>query len=426
MLTYCQYPIDVKTGIRYLTQNDWVNYDRVTSCIKSVVVMHNFSAKKLLLLGISSIVLIAIPTIVFIIGKQQELQSQATPATTLSLTPSSTQASPLQKAVDSTFGLGVTLNPNTSTISNIVSRVQLNIKYDQTKLTPSIKSTCGSFFCVENTTDLKALGDGPTGTPGNLIITVAIADPTKAIQTQTKLGTVYFDAKATTTTPIQVSFSTDTNVTSQKCNWPTGVCQDQPGENVLVTTNLLPAFISITNGTSPTPTVPVQSPTCTGLNVDRTPSGTAPFAVTFTANGNTPNTAINKVTFDFGDGPTQAVTQGNGIGTNSVSIQTSHTYNNPGTYKATATITDNTGAPSTITTSCTQTITVTAKTTTGGGTSGGGTTSGSQSATTAPVAPTAVVQQPSIPNPGPGDTLFIVGTVGGILTIIGTALFFIL
>ncbi len=390
--------------------------------------MHNLSAKKLLLLGISSIVLIAIPTIVFIIGKQQELQSQATPATTLSFTPSSTQASPLQKTVDSTVGLGIVLNPNTSNVTNIVSRVQLNIKYDQTKLTPSIKSTCGTFFCVESTTDLKALGDGPTGTPGNLIITVAVSDPTKAIQTQTKLGTVFFDTKVTTTTPTQVSFSADTNVTSQKCNFPTGVCQDQPGENVLVATNLLPAFISITNGTSPTPTGPVQSPTCTGLNVDRTPSGAAPFSVTFTANGNTPNTAINKVTFDFGDGPTQAVTQGSGIGTNTVSVQTSHTYNNPGTYKATATMTDNTGAPSTITTSCTQTITVTAA---GAGTSGGGTaggtTSGTQSATTAPVAPTAVVaQQPTVPAPGPGDALFIVGAVGGVLTIIGTALFFIL
>lgn len=391
--------------------------------------MHNLSAKKLLFLGISSIVLIAIPTIVFIIGKQQELQSQATPATTLSFTPSSTQASPLQKPVDSTVGLGILLNPNTSSVTNIVSRVQLSIKYDQTKLTPSIKSTCGTFFCVESTTDLKALSDGPTGTPGNLIITVAVSDPTKAIQTQTKLGTVYFDTKVITTTPTQVSFSADTNVTSQKCNFPTGVCQDQPGENVLVTTNLLPAFISITNGGSPTPTGPVQSPTCTGLNVDRTPSGSAPFAITFTANGNTPNTAINKVTFDFGDGPTQAITQGNGIGTNTVSIQTSHTYNNPGTYKATATMTDNTGAPSTITTSCTQTITVTAAGagTSGGGTTGGGTTSGTQSATTAPVAPTTVIaQQPTVPNPGPGDTLFFVGAVGGVLTIIGTALFFIL
>lgn len=387
--------------------------------------MRNFSAKKLLLLGISSIVLIAIPTIVFIIGKQQELRSQATPATTLSFTPSSSQTTPLQKKVDETIGIGVVINPET----NIVSLVKLNIKYDQTKLTPSTKSPCGTFFCVERTNEISALGDGPASTPGNILVSLAITDPTKAIQTQTKLGTIYFDAKAaTTSTPTQVTFGTETFVASVNCDFSSGICPDQAGENVLKTTSLLPMFISITQATSlsPTPSGPLQSPTCTGLNVDRTPSGNAPFSITFTANGTTPNTAINKVSFDFGDGPVQAITQGTGIGTKTVSVQIAHTYNNPGTYKATATITDNTGAPSTITTACTQTITVTQ----GGATtsSNPSTPSSSQSAvTTAPVAPTSVpvVVQPVVPNPGPDDAVWIAGAVGGVLALIGTALFFI-
>lgn len=395
--------------------------------------MRDLSAKKLLILGLGSILLVAVPLVVFFIGRQQKLESQATPATTLTFTPASTQTTPLQKKTGETITLDVTVNPGT----NIVNLLKLNITYDQAKLTPSKISPCNTFFCPVTTSSLIPIGDGPTNTtPGVISVSLASSDPLKAIQTPTKIGTLYFDAKAVTdTTPTQVAFGANTAATSSNCDFAApgaNNCPDQPGENVLLTSGLLPTFIAIAQGITPTPSGgQLQSPTCTGLNIDRAATGTAPYSLTFTANGTTPNTSINKVTFDFGDGPALAVTQGTGIGTKTVSIQTAHTYNNPGTFKTTATITDNTGAPSTITTACTQTITVTTAQTTGGGNTGVSTATPSATAvvvtaTPVPAQPTALPQKTFTTEPGPGNAVIITGVVGGILTIIGATLFFLL
>lgn len=390
--------------------------------------MRDLSAKKLLLLGLGSILLVAIPLVVFFIGRQQDLESQATPATTLTFSPSSTQTTPLQKKTGETITLDVTVNPGT----NIVNLLKLNITYDQVKLTPSKISPCNTFFCPATTSSLVPIGDGPTNTtPGIISVSLASSDPLKAIQIPTKIGTLYFDAKAVTdTTPTQVAFGANTAATSSNCDFAasgTTNCPDQPGENVLLSTGLLPAFITIAQGITPTPSGgQLQSPTCTGLNIDRAATGTAPYSLTFTANGTTPNTSINKVTFDFGDGPALAVTQGTGIGTKTVSIQTAHTYNNPGTFKATATITDNTEAPSTITTACTQTITVTAAQSGGGGSGSGTQSAVLVTATPVPAQPTALPQKTFTTEPGPGNAVIITGVAGGILTIIGATLFFLL
>jgi len=105
-------------------------------------------------------------------------------------------------------------------------------------------------------------------------------------------------------------------------------------------------------------------PVCTGLAVDRDPNGAAPFTITFTASGNsgfgsTPRTnPINQVIFSFGDGSIQNVTSGGGIGGDKVSVSASHTYNNPGTYQVTATLSDTSGAISADSANCTQMVTV--------------------------------------------------------------------
>jgi hypothetical protein len=166
-----------------------------------------------------------------------------------------------------------------------------------------------------------------------------------------------------------------------------------------------------TGGATSTP------PVCTGLTADRALSGAAPFSITFAAAGTSATGTISKVTFNFGDTQVSDVTASGGIGTNSVTAaKAAHTYNNPGTYTATAIMTDNTGQTSTPTT-CTQTVTVTAASTSSQ--AGGGVVAVAAPTTqTAPLSPKAPL--------GPGDTFLKAGAVGGIISVIGAVLFFAL
>lgn len=147
---------------------------------------------------------------------------------------------------------------------------------------------------------------------------------------------------------------------------------------------------------TPTGVPPVS---CTSLSLDPGSTGTAPFSVNLTAVGTSSEVAISEVNFDFGDGEKQAVTDAGGIGTNSVSVLTSHTYATSGTFNAIATITDEDG--NTNTGSCTATISV----------------SGDTEATA-----TDVIASPSpLPATGPVE-LVTVGAIGVMLAFIGAIL----
>lgn len=373
--------------------------------------MHFLSGKKIILLGIIVVLLATIPLTIYLIQKQQETRAGAVASTTLSFSPTSSQASPIQKAVGDTFDLDIMMDPG----SNQVSFIELALTYNKDKL-----MVTGNEL-VPNANVLSTIA-GPVSTPGNISITLSIgADPTKVIQTITKIATISFKALATTeTTATQVQFGGTTQVLSRA---PT----DQYNENVLSTTS--PAYIAIAAGTttptptatsSPAPTTGNQLPICDNLNVDRTTSGTAPFSIAFTANGRDSDGTISKVSFNFGDGPVQDVTQAGGIGTNSVSVQIAHTYRNPGTFQASAIFTDNNNAVSTASSSCGQTITVT------GGAGGPAPTSQvtvvpqPSSTPTATLTPTVI---PLVTPTGPGHQVIAVGIAGVILTILGGFLF---
>jgi hypothetical protein len=321
----------------------------------------------------------------------------------------------------------------------------MNISYDATKL--SLDQTNG---IKQNDASFPSVLEGPTYTNGNVSITLSIgADPTKVAQTPTKVATITFKAKDTTnSTPTAVKFvDGQTQVLSIASS-------DQPSENVLSATKPVNIAINASSttptpgtGTTPTPstTTPTPStattpapttaqkanaaPTCTSLTFDRAASGTAPFAITLTANGRDSDGTISKVTFNFGDGPVQDVTQSGGIGTNTVSTPLAHTYNNAGTYQASVVLIDNAGAISSGT--CTQTITVSAATANGGGGTTGGTGGtptqlpatggGGAEPTTAPTVPT-----PTLKPSGPGDTVLAGGVVAAIVSIVGVVMFFAL
>lgn len=391
----------------------------------------NVTGKKLLLFGFIAVMLVGIPLTLYSIKTQQETRSQAEKSTALSFTPESSEQAPISKDIGEEFPLDVQVDPGT----NIVSFVKLEIAYDDTKLATSEAEDA---FKV-NEAAFPVILEGPVFQPGKVSVTLSVgSDPTSAIQQVTKALTIKFKTNAATEgIPTTVTYGNNTEVLSIGGS-------DQASENVLL--NVSPAYIAIgesgptpttgepteptattaptaTNAPAPTtppvvqptsvpvtagPTIANQLPVCTALNIDRETTGNAPYPVTFTVVGNDADGTISKVTFNYGDGPVETVTETGGIGSNTVSVQRAHTYNNPGTYQASATITDNlTGVSSQD--SCRTTIVVLGDQTNNGG------------GVVDPVNPTATIS-----DPGPGDVFFGMGAAAVLLMIIGGMIFFAL
>lgn len=368
------------------------------------------------------VLLLAIPLTVYYSQQQQDTRSRATAATTISLcatslTPSTNCTATISTQAGQPFGLDVMMNPG----SNTVTFLKLIITYD-----PTLLATASAQALVPNSAAVSSFGS-PVFTPGTITVSFGIVanpaevNPNLAIQTGTKIATINFTGLAVTP-----GTKVDFGATAQALSSSTA---DGQGENVLASKN--PATITITASTIPTvtPTSGAQAanqpPVCTALNMDRANSGTAPYSLTFTAVGSDKDGNIQKITFNFGDGPVQDLTQAGGIGTNSVSSQVAHTYSNPGTYSASAVLTDNQSAVSS-SSACLQTITV-AKGTTGGGTNASGSAGPIVTAATPTPTPAILVAKPTIDKPGPGgNTLLNIGAIGAVMSIVGAVLFFAL
>lgn len=396
---------------------------------------------KFFVFGILILIVVSIPLTVYLIKKQQEVQSHAAAATILTITPPSKSV----KTGDE-FTLDVDVDPGGG--QNVVSSMQLQMQYDPTVL--QIES-----ITPANPPFTETLQGFQTNTQSSNVAFATIAfgigsNVTTAVQTATTAATIKFKALAATSTPTTVSFVTGSSGQTKVLSLAT---TDNPGENVLSSVN--PASITISGSTgtettptpttspsptgtslTPTPTLIAANPTptnlapvCTSLNVDRALSGTAPYSITFAANGYDSDGTITKATFNFGDGPTQDVTSGNGIGTNTVSIPLSHTYNNPGTYAASVTLTDSNKALSQSTVNCSKTIVVAAAQSTGGsGGTGGNTGGGSGDNTggsTGTGGGTAATPTPT-PTLKPGATTVVLGVIGGAAIIIVGSLLFVL
>lgn len=362
----------------------------------------NLSGKNLFLIGFVVVLLVGIPLTLYLLQQQSEVRSRAQKSTNIDFNPTSSQTAPIQKQVGDSIPLDIMIDPG----QNLVSFVKLEIQYD-----PTILATASANTFVPNTDAFPGQMEGPIYAPGKIDLTLSVGpDPTKAIQQVTKAGTITFKAIANTPsgTPTLVTFSSNTQVLSIGST-------DQFSENVLSSANpativIGGAVISPTTGLSQIPTalpsptisqmpstmptetplptatppevstIPEETPTlapsgtstgaqppvCSNLSVDRATTGNAPFSITFTANGNDPDGTISNVTFNFGDGQTSQVTSAGGIGTNSVNVQIAHTYNNAGSYQATAVLTDSNNLQSSPSASCQQDITVQNGTPTGG------------------------------------------------------------
>lgn len=351
------------------------------------------------MLGFLFVTLLVIPLTVYLVKQQQEIRTRAEKSTTLSFSPTEDSA-----AVGAKVKFDVFISPGT----NQVNFIKLVLKYDSTKLTATKES-----FEIDPNLPFTIIQDpaiGPNGDELSLVLSNS-NDLTKVIQQDTKLGTVTFDVKAGPSTTTEISF--DPNQIQIR-----GV-EGDPSQNVFLegkpaTVTILGGEISGTPTVSPQPSISPtptpsgdgvtpsenQAPVCQTLNIDKGASGNAPYSITFTVNGTDADGAINKITFNFGDGPVEDVTSGGGIGTNSVSLPKAHTYQNGGTFTASALLTDDRDGISN-SSSCTVTITV----------SGGA---------------TGTSQVTPLPATGPSKTIVGAGVLGGILFLIGTLLFFAL
>lgn len=362
------------------------------------------SAKKFLLIGFLLVLLAAIPLTVFFLQTQQQTQTHATAATNLSFT-QTTPGTTIK--VNDEFDVDVMLDPGT----NQVIATKLVITYDPTKLQ--------GVSITPNASAFSSTLEGPTLTSGTMSITLTIGvDVTKAIQTKTKAATIKLKALAEGTSSL--TFSDQSNVTSTS----------DPETNVIALKTPLAITVGAGATVAPTagPTVAATPATCIALNVDRAPKGEAPFSITFGATATKTGGTITKVTFNFGDGSTQDVTQDGGVGTGNVNANVSHTYRNAGTYDAFVVFTDSTGAVTTKTPACTKPIEVTTAQTGVVPTTppiGGAVPTPTAVVVTATPSPTPVVVVSMKPS-GPGDSVVRVGILGAVLSIVGGLVFFAL
>lgn len=350
---------------------------------------------KFFIIGNILLLLAVIPITLYVVKRQTDLRSKAAPSTVLSFTPASASTT-----VGQTVKLDIIVDPG----QNIVSIVEMTVQVDPDKF---------DIVSLErNTTAFSSLLKGPTiNKDGTAYLSVSTStDPSKAIQTQTRAATLTLKAKAATSgAPSIVKFSKapQTEVLSTST-------ADGPTENVLSSS----ATASITvsgGGQSGGGGNPAPKPTCTAINLDKAPTGILPYVLTFTGVGSSSTGTITKASFNFGDGVTQDVTSGGGIGTNAASPQIAHTYSNPGTFNASVTFTDNANTVSDIG-PCTTAITVSAPITP--------TIVATDSAQATP-SPTLIVEAPTatptttIAEPSP--TLPVTGTLQTTLTILGVA-----
>lgn len=197
--------------------------------------------KKLFFLGLILALLIALPLTLYILQKQQETRSKAQASTTLSLTPSSTSSTPLQKNIGDEFTLTIAIDPG----ANLVSATSLEITYD-----PSVFEPSGTQPFTLNPAALPIILQGPIYSTGKMQIALSAgSDPTRALSASTNLGTLKLKTLNNTSSPSVIRFGEGTVVSSIAET-------DSFSENVLSASN--PAFVQVGSPTTcaPRPTGP--------------------------------------------------------------------------------------------------------------------------------------------------------------------------
>lgn len=300
--------------------------------------------KRIGLILVVVLLLIAIPATIYLAGKNQELRQRAAPATTLSFSPAV-----VSKNVGDIFSMDVSID----TGPNQVVAAELHVTFDPSKLEAQT-ITNGSLF-----PSILASGIVDRGTAS---ITVGAQSATKPVTGTGQAATIKFKALDKTDTPVQVRLAPNTFVGGL----------GEGSTNVL--TGSTPASVTV-GGTgapsaSPTPTVAIAitpSPTrAPGISPTPTPkvaSGSAqasPSAVLISSptTGSSSTTATPTISGKAKPGSTITITIYSTPQTVVVTadangnwVYTTTTPLDPGPHSVVATATDPTGATQTTTSS---------------------------------------------------------------------------
>ncbi len=178
--------------------------------------------------------LLGIASLIFTVGKRQELRTRASASTVVSFSPSSSFETPIQIGVNEPASLDIMLDPGT----NRISTLKLSITYDTNKFLDS-----GDNTLVINKSAFPSIIEGPVVNVNSGTVKVALSigiDPTLAIKSLTKVATLHLIAKTKTNTDrTKIFFETATQAYSVASS-------DHAFENVISTA--IPAYFIIGSG----------------------------------------------------------------------------------------------------------------------------------------------------------------------------------
>lgn len=208
--------------------------------------------------GILSLIILLFIVIITlrVLTTPQENRSGAHQATTLKFYPASTAFVPIRKRIGEKFSIDIMVDPG----QNSVSFVKFEVLYPQNVLTIENANDVAI-----NTAIFRDILEGPVATPGRFAASVGIgSDASNAVTSLVKVATVTFTASAVTDSPVQLSFTTASEILSIAAS-------DQAGENVLSIVESAYVLIEplpVTPSPSPTPSstpspTPTQIPTLT-------------------------------------------------------------------------------------------------------------------------------------------------------------------
>ncbi len=200
--------------------------------------------KKIVLLIVGILLLVAVPASVYLVGRQQDIRSRAAPATALSFNPTT-----ITKPVDEQFAVNVDINTGT----NNVTAVKVVVTFDSTKL-EATSITNGALAP-------KITASGIVGA-GTASITVAANSTTSPITGTGTIAVIRFKGKTGTTAPVQLKFDTTT--------FASGLAEST---NVITTMGTASVNILGTSTTTTTTTV-MPTPTQAALLSAVTPTET--------------------------------------------------------------------------------------------------------------------------------------------------------